>query len=321
MNQFGNAQNIRLISKVSSLYYNYDLTQQEIADRLRLSRPKVSRLLKQAREINIVQVTVKAPEGAYLELESELEQKFNLKEVIVTEVDLADDSRADSILKRQLGLAAADYLHRSISDNDVIGVTWGTTLQEMVDMLQPKIVKGVHVVQALGAVGPPEAKAHATDISRRLSQLLGSSLTLLHAPAVVHSPEVKEALMSDPRVRKALDQFHRINVAYVGLGAMTTNLVLKSGSSELPEDLKEELLDSDAIGDIGLNFFNIDGEEVVTSLKDLFIGITLEELKEVETVVGIAGGQDKLETIRGALNGRLVDVLITDQQTAEKLCS
>src|SRR5690625_842089 len=116
MNQFGKAENIRLISKVSSLYYNYDLTQQEIADRLRLSRPKVSRLLKQAREFNIVQVTVKAPEGAYLELESELEQKFNLKEVIVTEVDLADDSRADSILKRQLGLAAADRSEEHTSE-------------------------------------------------------------------------------------------------------------------------------------------------------------------------------------------------------------
>jgi len=321
MNPFGKAQNVRLISKVSSLYYNYDLTQQEIANRLRLSRPKVSRLLKQAKELNIVQVTVKAPEGAFLELENQLETKFNLKEAIVTEVDLPEENHSESILKRQLGQAAADYLHRSIADNDVIGVTWGTTLQAMIDRLQPKPVKGVHVVQALGAVGPPEAKAHATDISRRLSQLLGSTLTLLHAPAVVHSSEVREALLSDPRVKKALDQFHRINVAYVGLGAMNTNPVLQSGSAELPEGLKKELMNSDAIGDIGLNFFNIDGEEVVTSLKDLFFGITLDELREVDTVVGIAGGCDKLQTIRGALNGRLVDVLITDQHTAEKLCS
>src|SRR5690625_7321949 len=86
MNQFGNAQNIRLISKDSSLYYNYDLTQQEIADRLRLSRPKVSRLLKQAREINNFHVTVKAPEGAYLKQENEIERQVILTEVRGTDV-------------------------------------------------------------------------------------------------------------------------------------------------------------------------------------------------------------------------------------------
>ncbi len=73
------------------------------------------------------------------------------------------------------------------------------------------------------------------------------------------------------------------------------------------------------MGDIGLNFFDIDGNEVNTSFKDLFIGMGLDELRQVKTVLGIAGGKNKTEAVTGALRGGYVDVLITDQFTAEKL--
>jgi deoxyribonucleoside regulator len=316
-----NTVNTRLISKISTLYYHFDLTQQEIADRLRISRPKVSRLLKQAKELNIVQVSVNAPDSAFLNLENLLENKFRLKEVIITEIDLHDDSQSESILKRQLGIAAANYLLRSVSEGDVIGVTWGTTLQEMVDMLQPKPIKNVHVVQTLGGVGPPEAKAHATDISRRLSQLLDSRLTLLPAPAIVDSAEAKKVLLADRRVKAALDLFAKINIAYVGIGGLTTNPLLRKENLEIPGLVKNDILNLNAVGDIGLNFFDIEGKKINSEFKKLFIGISLEELKKVDIVIGIAGGKGKFEAILGALRGGYINVLITDQITAEKLAS
>lgn len=311
--------NLRLLSKVSILYYHHDLRQQEIADRLRLSRPKVSRLLKQAKDLNIIQISVTVPDSNFLELENLLENKFGMKEIVITEIDEPADSQSNSILKRQLGLAAANYLDRTVSEGDKIGVTWGTTLQELVDMLQPKPVGNVHVVQALGGVGPPEAKAHATDISRRLSQLLNSRLTLLPAPAIVDSAEAKRVLLSDRSVKAALSLFSEINIAFVGIGALQTNPVLKKENSEILSSVRNEILHSDAIGDIGLNFFDINGKEIDTKLQNLFIGISLRELKKVDTVIGIAGGKEKFKAILGALRGGFINVLITDQFTAEKL--
>jgi len=311
--------NVRLISKVSSLYYHQNLTQQEIAKRFQLSRPKVSRLLKQGRNHGIVKINIQIPNGSFVEQETFLEKKFDLKEVVISDITPADPDFNLETSKQQLGMSAADYFQRTISDNDTVGVTWGTTLQAMIDQLQPTPVRNAHVVQLLGGVGPPEAKAHASDISRRLSQILNSRLTLLPAPGIVESIDAKRVLLSDKRVKHALSMFSKINTAYVGIGALNTNTVLQQENQELPNLIRKNILESDAIGDIGLNFFNRFGNEVQTGFQDLFIGMLLKEFKRVETVVGIAGGTDKFEAIVGALRSGYINVLITDSTTASKL--
>lgn len=306
----------RLLSKVSAMYYDQNYNQQEIANRLHLSRPKVSRLLKQAREDGIVQISVVSPNDNFIDLENALEDSYNLKEALIVETE---SHVSDKMIKRQIGSAASDYLHRSISEGEKIGVTWGTTLQAMIDAIPSKQVDDTHVVQALGGVGPPEAKAHATDISRRLSQLLKSKLTLLPAPGIVGTKEAKEVLLADRQVKSALDLFSEIDTLYVGLGALKTNPVLDRNNKELPPELYKEIINSNAVGDIALRFFDINGNEIDSHIKDLIIGISIEELKQIDTVVGIAGGLQKLDVIRGALKGNLIDVLISDQHTAEAL--
>lgn len=308
----------RLLSKVSSMYYDQGLKQQEIANRLHLSRPKVSRLLKQAREEGIVKISVASPSDSFVELEKSLEKQYGLQEALIID---ADPHLSDQGLKREIGSAAANYLHRTIMEGDVIGASWGTTLQAMIDAMHSKQVDNIHIVQALGGVGPPEAKAHATDISRRLSQLLNSRLTLLPAPGIVGSSEAKKVLFSDRQVNGALSMFSEINTLCVGLGALKTNPVLDRNNEELPPHMYEEIINSNAVGDIALRFFNINGIEIDSDLKDLVIGISIEQMKQVDTVVGIAGGTEKKDVIRGALEGNLIDVLITDNKTVKLLLS
>ena len=299
------------------MYYDQGYNQQEIANRLHLSRPKISRLLKQARDTGVVQITIVSSGVSFVELESAIEKKFDLKEAIIIDAD----STSGFVLRKQLGTAAANYLHRTVSEKDVIGVTWGTTLQAMIDSLAPVLTENVHVVQALGGVGPPEAKAHSSDISRRLSQLLNTKLTLLPAPGIVGSSDAKDILLSDRQVKTALDLFSRINTLYVGLGSIETNPVLKPGSHEISDSLYNEIINSQAVGDIALRFFDIEGNPVHSKLEELTIGITIEEIKKIDTVVAIAGGLEKIKVIKGALSGKLIDVLITDQMTANTLLS
>lgn len=305
---------IRLISKISSMYYDQQLNQQEIANRLQLSRPKVSRMLKQAREQGIVQINIVTPNGNFVELEHALEKKYGLKEVILVE---SDSEMSADVIKRQIGSAAANYLNRTAQEGDVIGVTWGTTLQAMVDSIQPKPINDLHIVQALGGVGPPEAKAHAADISRRLSQLLNAKLTLIPAPGIVGSIEAKKVLLKDTQVKNALSLLPKIDTLYVGIGALDTNPVLKNSNDEISDVFRQELFASDAIGDIALRFFGPDGKETDTTLKDLVIGVSPEQMIQINTVVGIAGGPGKAEVIHGALWGENIDVLISDSITAE----
>ncbi len=315
MNFTNNSTEQRLLVKVSSMYYDQELNQQQIADRLSLSRPKVSRLLKLARDTGVVQIKVITPSTHFIDLEIELERRYKLQEVVIVD----GDNISQELLKRQLGIAAAEYLLRTITKNDVVGVTWGTTLQEMVDALIPLPTEDVHVVQALGGVGPPEAKAHSTDISRRLSQLLNSKLTLLSAPGIVGSKEAKNILLSDWQVKSALELFSKINKLFVGLGGIETNPVLQPSSNDVTEDLYNEIIHSNAVGDIALRFFDVNGEPVPSKLDKLTIGITIPEIKNIDTVIAIAGGLEKLKVIQGALSGQLVNVLITDRETSEAL--
>ena len=314
----GEAAARRLMRKASSLYYVEGLKQREIADRLHLSRPKVSRLLQQARDEGIVQISIASDDETFTELESKLESLYGLEEVLITASPLPSRDGGSDALKQQVGRASAHYLRRSVSDGETLGVTWGTTLQAMMSALQPISMTDVHVVQTLGGVGPPEAEAHAADLSRRLAQLLGGQLTALPTPGIVDSTSARDVLISDRHVKAALELFPRITTAYVGVGAIDTNPIFADDPT-VRDTVYDELVDSNAVGDIALRFFDGDGKSVRTSLDERLIGITLEQLSKVERVVGVAGGPQKVDAILGALRGGLIDVLITDRVTATKL--
>ena len=79
------------------------------------------------------------------------------------------------------------------------------------------------------------------------------------------------------------------------------------------------LLEKGAVGDIALRYFDAEGRGVESEINDRIIGITLEQLKRGPKVVAVSGGPHKVPAIGAALRGGLIDVLVTDSVTAEKL--
>jgi DNA-binding transcriptional regulator LsrR (DeoR family) len=314
------APDLYLLSKVSTLYYLRDQTQQEIAERLRLSRPTVSRLLRDAQDHGIVQITVSAPRGLHLDLETRLEARFGLGVVRVVggETTAHADGGGPELLRRQLGAAAAAYLARTVQPGETIGLTWGATLSAMVQALAPLPTTGVCVVQTLGGIGPPHAEAYAGDLVRRLATLLGASAVLLPAPGVVATRGVRDALRQDPHVQAALRRLDALDTVFVGIGSLASNPVLNDGHS-LPAGAVAELRAAGAVADVALRFLDARGRAVRSSLDDRVLGITAEQLRRVRRVVAVAGGADKVDAIVATLRARVVDVLITDRGTAESL--
>jgi DNA-binding transcriptional regulator LsrR (DeoR family) len=314
------APDLYLLSKVSTLYYLRDQTQQEIAERLRLSRPMVSRLLRDAQDHGIVQITVSAPRGLHLDLETRLEARFGLGvvQVVAGEPTAHGDAAGPALLRRQLGAAAAAYLARTVQPGETIGLTWGSTLSAMVQALAPLPTTGVRVVQTLGGIGPPHAEAYAADLVRRLATLLGASAVLLPAPGVVATRAVRDALRQDPHVRAALGHLDTLDTVFVGVGSLASNPVLNDGDS-LPAGAVAELRAAGAVADVALRFYDARGDAVRSSLDERVLGITPEQLRRVPRVVAVAGGADKVDAIAAALRARVVDVLITDRGTAESL--
>jgi len=305
----------RLLIKVSSLYYLQSLNQQEISDRLGISRTMVSRLLKQARDAGIVQIKVLPSAGNHVDIEHELENRFGLDEVIIIEPDLPE---SQDFTSQQVGTAAAEYLMRTIKRNDIIGIAWGTTIRWLVNAVHPITTENAHVVQILGGLGTPEAEEYPATIGSRLARLLDCPFTILPSPGVAGSKESKGAYLSDKNVQKAFELIREVNVAYVGIGSMTNQSITMQNSILAPTD-RDYLISKGAVGDIGLRFFDIFGNPVNSNFDERVIGVTLDQLKNIRHVVGMAGGPEKYKAVLGVLRGKYLNVLITDSVLAKKL--
>jgi DNA-binding transcriptional regulator LsrR (DeoR family) len=307
---------IRLMAKVARLYHEAGLRQTEITERLNIHQSTVSRLLRRAEQEGIIRITLNIPSGLHPELEDALQSAYDLRDTIV--VDSID---REGQVARDLGAAAAFYVETTVKPKEVIGISsWSAALLAMVESMhrRPRAADA-SVVQILGGIGNPGAETHATRLTQRLAELVSGTATLLPAPGAVGSAEARHVMLEDPYVRQATALFRSLTLALVGIGAVEpSKLLAASGNVFSPREL-QSLRDRGAVGDICLRFFDAMGTPITTPLNDRVIAIELADLRRVDRVVGIAGGRRKTEAILGALRGRLINVLITDRATAERL--
>ncbi len=301
-----------LMAKVADLYYLRDLTQQEIADRLGVSRPTVSRLLHRSRAEGIVRIEVIPPDGAHHALERTLEERFGLREAIV----IAGHGDAPA-MQSALGRAAARFFERNVKRGALIGVSWGTTLRAVVDHLRRKPLRPT-VVPLVGGVGQISPGIHANDLAHAIAEAFDGGVHLLHAPAVVGGRAVKQALLRDSAIARVLAQARGAEVALVGIGALIPSSTLVQSGYFSARDISA-LRRRGAVGDICTRPFSRDGIPVDGNLDRRILAIELRDLRRIPTVIAVAGGTAKADAIRGALAGRLVDVLVTDHLAAREI--
>jgi DNA-binding transcriptional regulator LsrR (DeoR family) len=299
------------------MYHIERRRQAEIAEHLRLSQATVSRMLKRAEAEDIVRTSVIPPVGTYSDLESALRDRFNLPEAVVVE---CTEDRDGAIMAR-IGEAAAHLLEVTLAPGEIIGVSsWSQTIFKMVENIHPqKSARAKYVVQTLGGMGDPSVQTHATQLTTRLARLTGAEPKLLPVQGVTSSREAKLLMMADPFVRETMDLFGSISLAIVGIGAVEpSELLARSGNIFSSRELAD-LAEAGAVGDISLRFFDKDGKLVKTPLDERVIGLPLENLARVDRVIALAGGAKKTAAIAGALRVGVVDMLVTDKFTAQRL--
>ena len=307
---------LRLLVKVSRFYYEDGLNQDAITERLGLSRSKVSRLMAQARDMGIVQISVVSPEQSFTDLEARLEARFGLHEALVVEAPSTD---AQEAVSRVIGTAAAGYLARAIGPRSTVGFAWGSTLYHLAAALPPYRLPEVQVVQIIGGLGTPDSEIHATELCRHLSRALGCRMALLPVPGIVADERTREALLLDVHVQRAVQAFDRLDIVFVGVGTPTPDSVVMRDGSIITQAELDDLLRRGAVGDIALRFFDAQGRCIESEINDRIIGMTLDQIKRTPRVVGVSGGPEKTEALRAALAGGLIHVLITDSATAGRL--
>ena len=311
-----NTDQHRLLYRIAKAYYQDSLTQSQISERFGLSRPKVSRLLQKGRDSGVVAITLSPPPHALADIELSLEQKYGLKEAVVVPVS---DPKHHAAVVRELGPAAAECLVRSMSGSEIVATAWGTSILAMVDELPYRSWPGVTIVQMLGGLGPLGALEHSAELTQRISQKLGARLCLLPAPGIVATRTMAEALKTDPQIGTALQIAASADIAVVGLGAPTPDsLLLRIGTILSKQDLNR-LQEAKAVGDIALRYLDLNGLPLDLGINERMIGLTIDQIKNIPRVIGIAGGVLKHDVIRAALRAKIIDVLVTDVGAAQAL--
>lgn len=305
----------RLMLKCCVMYYENEMGQNEIAKKLGISRPTVSKLLKEAKERGYLRIEIVGPEeqNCY-KLEKKLEEKFGLKEAIVVE-----DKHDTNFQKEELGFEVAKYLYRMIQEGDIVGVSMGTTLKMIPQYAKVKKFNKVEFIPLVGGIGEADMTTHSNQLVIELSKGMGGTFKLLHGPAIVSNENIINILRQDKNIKDVFKAMDNMNMAIVGIGSPIdeNSNVIKNGYFNKND--VETFKETKAVGDICLNVYDINGNTADYEYNKCVFGMNIEKLKNVDKVVGVACGIEKLNAVMGALNGHYVNILAVNYSLAEAL--
>ncbi len=301
-----------LLAQVASLYYEDELTQDAIASQLGLSRVKVYRLLKQARAEQVIQFTVNWPIQRSSELEAALCQRFALREALVLRTTPNTHVHALS----RLGQLGARFLEQVLQDGMTLTVCLGRSTYEVIHAIRPGFQAKVDVAQALGSLPFAVPELDSASLARQLAQKLGGNVLYLSAPLMADSVEAAEVVRSQRDIQRALNSARSAQVALLGIGdlAPDTSEFVRAGA--MTGDDLAQLRAAGAAGDMAGQIFTCEGDLLETEYNRRVIGIGLEDLRRIPTVMAAAMGSEKALSILGALRTRAIDVLCTDSDAA-----
>lgn len=303
----------RLSIDVAKLYYKSDYSQQQIANKLNLSRPTVSRLLQYAKDKGFVQINISDPVEDNISLEEKLCKKYNLDVVKIAYSPLNTSSE----IKKSISMKAAEYLYEIAKDGDIIGVSWGTTIYKMALNLKHKALKGVQIVQLKGGISHSQNNTYAYEVVELFSEAFSTVGRYLPLPVMFDTVQIKELIERDKHIRNILDLGRQANIAVFTVGTVKDDaLLFRLGYID---EKDREIIQKKAAGDICSRFFDLNGNICDKDLDERTVGIKLEELKEKEKRILVAGSQRKITAIEASLRGGFANILVTDQYTAEEL--
>ena len=303
------------LARVASLYYDQNQSQQEISKELGVSRSAISRFLTEARERGIVEIIVHYPWRTCPPLEQELKSTFSLKAVRV----LKTENKSYEEMLQGLGTLAAQFLDNVLQDGMIIGISWGTALYQMIRAMKPRNLPGVEVVQLIGATGSENVPTDGPILARLLTDRVGGFPRYLHAPLIVENETVRETLLQTRNIQETLARAAQADVALVGIGCPNSELYSLKRAGYVDEAETQQIRTAGVVGDICGHHYSLTGEWLDIDINRRAVGISLETFSNIDTVIGVAGGSRKGAAILGALRGHYINVLITDEQAAQKI--
>lgn len=302
-----------LLARLAFGYYEEGLTQEAVARRFGLSRPKVQRLLDRARTVGVVDIRISAPPWLHVDLERELRERFGLAEVIIA------PRRGDAVSQREeVARGAARYLERRLDDGSVVAVSHGRDTGEVPRFFGPGRKIDATFVSAMGGSPLADSPTNPNEIVRRLADRCGGQAKGLYAPAHVESERMRDALLRQPAVSETLRAAATASIALVGIGGTDDGCTMVRSGCFSVEEIRR-LREAGAVGDVLGNYVDVDGGRLDSPETGRLVGLGLAELRAIETVVVVVSEAEKPFAILGVLRTGVVDVLVLDEVNARFL--
>ena len=306
---------LEFLAHIASLYYDQNKTQQEIADITGITRSGISRALDEAREKGVIQITVNYPWQTDSELEQTLQAKFNLKAVRV----LKDGNKPDTDIFRGLGKVAAEYFSSVVKENSVIGISWGTLLYQTIRAIEKQSLPRAEVLQLVGGTGAEKGSTIGPLLAPMMAERLDCKCYFMNAPMITKSVGLSNSLLQEPVVRETLEKAREADIALVGIGALDLSIYNPYRLGYVSAAEVDEMLAAGAVGDVCGYHYSIDGKVLDLDVNRRIVHVSLDVMRKIDKVIGIAGRLIKAEAILGALSGGLINVLVTDETAAQEV--
>lgn len=311
---------IRLIYKCCSLYYEDNMSQQEISEVLQISRPSVARMIKSGRKSGIVNIEIKNPDNLmFANMERELEKKFGLEEVVIAATNNTE-FRA-SMVNENLAQEMVKFLVRIAEDREYIGVTMGMTLRNLTHVQLNNVEKlKCTFVPIVGGIGESRYDIHSNYIAMAFANLFKADCLQFFAPLVFSKPDLLNDFLQEESMQSILKSFNKISTVIMGIGIpdRAHSTILKAGY--INEEMFDDFIKKGVVGDVAMQFFDKDGNvEKFNTFNKLVAGMPIEKLKKIRRRIGVATGSTKAVSVVGAIRGGFVNILIIDSECAKSL--
>ncbi|AHG18938.1 transcriptional regulator [Chania multitudinisentens RB-25] len=301
------SQDNELLTEIAVAYYQDEITQEEIAKKFGISRIKVGRLLKRAKEEGIVEITVRYHPVFSTRLEQQMLERFPISRALI-----ALDHQNEEEQRRQVAALVSGYLAMSLKEDMVLAVGQGRNVAAIADHIGSVAQRNCKFICGIGGTHRPGDAINADHISRRLAKKFGGSSETLYAPAYVENHALKAAFMQNGTIKETLDRARKADIALVGIGDMNENSYMVKLGWFTPHEIIDASLNQGVIGDIaGYDFFNAQGQHVDTVMNDRVIGLSIDELRKIPCVIAIASENTKALAILGALRTGAIDIIAT----------
>lgn len=301
-----------LAVKTAWLYYVEGLTQEQIAEKLKVSRVKVMRTLAACTADGVVVTTINAQTTRQVELERALEKEWGLDAAIVVPTPSGEEH-----LERAIGHSVALYLDQQMQDGMTLAIGGGATLHSSIGFLSRKHLKGASVVALVGSL-PHSQWINPSTVAAKVAEAFDVDSYQITAPVIAHSQALRDLLWQQPELVDVRKRAARADVALLTVGEMSPNAtIFRHGI--VPQSFIASLKVKGAVANMLCYFINAEGRMVEHEVNDRVMAIDLEAVSAVPNLVLAAGGKRKVPAIRAALAAVKANVLITDSDSAAAL--